>query len=299
LYDLHKINPIDVVEYTSFAATGLFRRKDIPSIVRISSLQQLLEDGAGNKKMFMLEELENKSLIKADGILGPSQVTAKLIQQKINKEVIVIEWPFTPLNVPEDNILYSDSLLNKKYLLFIGSIGLLKGAKTIAHILPKLFKKYDDLYFVFAGKDDFYKGRPMMNYIWSKAGKYRGRILYLGILPYKQLYPIIRNSEAVVLPSRVDNLPNTLIESMTLGKIVIGTRGASFDQLIEDGKNGFLCNRDDSDGLLAKIEQTINLKPTNKKKIENAAKLRSKDLNVDVIIPRLVHIYNSIIEKSK
>lgn len=294
LIQLHNIKPIDLVEYTSFAATGLFRRKEIPSIVRISSLQGLLEDGADNNKMFMLEKLENKSFNKADKILGPSNVSARLLENKINKKVELIEWPFTPLSSPEDDTLYSDSLSNKKYLLFMGSIGLLKGTKIIAEILPELFKKYKDLYFVFAGKDDSYNGRPMMNYIWNKAGKYRGRVLYLGILPYTQLYPIIRNSEGVVLPSRVDNLPNTLIESMTFGKIVIGTRGASFDQLIVDGQNGFLCNRDDPVSLLNKIEELLSLNTSEKEKIEKAAKQRSKDLDMDVIIPRLVSIYNQL-----
>lgn len=299
LSELHKTKPIDIVEYTSFAATGLFRYKEIPGIVRVSSLQGLLEDGSNNKKMFMLEELENKSFLKADQVLGPSNVAANLLKEKINRDINIIEWPFTPLNVTEDENLYIDSLSNRKYLLFIGSIGILKGTKTIAEILPKLFKKHKDLYFVFAGKDDQYNGRPMMNYIWNKAGKYRGRVIYLGILPYQQLYPIIRHSEAVVLPSRVDNLPNTLIESMTLGKIVIGTKGASFDQLIIDGQNGFLCNRDDQDGLLQKIEYMLNLNPVTMKKMENYAIESSKKLNVNVIIPRLLDIYNSIIKEFK
>ncbi len=46
------------------------------------------------------------------------------------------------------------------------------------------------------------------------------------------------------LPSRIDNLTNTCIESMALGKVVIGTQGAIFEQLIEDGVNCFLCRID-------------------------------------------------------
>ena len=175
--------------------------------------------------------------------------------------------------------------------------GVLKGIKTIADILPELFKKYKDLYFVFVGKDDFYNDRPMMNYVWHQSGKYRGRVIYLGILPHHQLFPIIRNSEAIVLPSRVDNLPNTLIEGMTLGKIVIGTRGASFDQLITYGENGFLCNRDDKKDLLEQIEIVLNLEYKNKKDIEQAAKERSKELAEEKIIPQLLNIYNEVINR--
>lgn len=297
LLEIYKTNPIDIIEYTSYAATGLFRLKNFPSVVRISSLQRLLEDGANKNKMFFLEKLENISFRKADKIIGPSIVAAKLLEKIINRNVQVIVWPFIPLKVAEDVAVYHDMLQSKRYLLFIGSIGLLKGIKTIADILPELFKKYKDLYFVFVGKDDFYNDRPMMNYVWHQSGKYRGRVIYLGILPHHQLFPIIRNSEAIVLPSRVDNLPNTLIEGMTMGKIVIGTRGASFDQLITYGENGFLCNRDDKKDLLEQIEIVLNLEYKNKKDIEQAAKERSKELAEDKIIPQLLNIYNEVINK--
>lgn len=297
LLEIHKTNPIDIVEHTSYAATGLFRPKNIPSVVRISSLQELLEDGANNSKMFLLEKLENLSFKKADKIIGPSIVVAKSLEKKINRDVQVIVWPFTPLKVAEDDNVYRDALKSKRYLLFIGSIGLLKGIKTIADILPDLFKKYKDLYFVFVGKDDFYNDKPMMNYVWHQSGKYRGRVIYLGILPHHQLFPIIRNSEAIVLPSRVDNLPNTLIEGMTFGKIVIGTRGASFDQLITYGENGFLCNRDDKKDLLEQIEIVLNLEYKDKKDIEQAAKEHSKELAEEKIIPQLLNIYNEVINR--
>ncbi len=295
LLEIHKTTPIDIVEHTSFAATGFFRPKNIPSIVRISSLQGLLEDGANNNKMFLLEELENKSFQKTDKIIGPSVVAAKLLEKKINRNVQVIEWPFIPLRVAEDDSVYHDALQSKKYFLFIGSIGLLKGVKTIAEILPELFTKYKDLYFVFVGKDDFYNGKPMMNYVWHQSGKYRGRTIYLGVLPHHQLFPIIRKAEAIILPSRVDNLPNTLIEGMTLGKIVVGTQGASFDQLITHEKSGFLCNRDDKEGLLKQLETVLNLDKRNKADIEYAAKERSKDLAEEKIVPKLINIYNETI----
>jgi glycosyltransferase involved in cell wall biosynthesis len=43
-----------------------------------------------------------------------------------------------------------------------------------------------------------------------------------------------------VIPSRVDNLPNTLIESLLLNVPVIGSLGASIDELIEPGISGDL-----------------------------------------------------------
>jgi glycosyltransferase involved in cell wall biosynthesis len=68
---------------------------------------------------------------------------------------------------------------------------------------------------------------------------------------------VIRQALAVVLPSRMDNLPNTCIEAMAEGKAVIGTRGTSFEQLIEDGVSGLLCDVDDPTALRASIERLL------------------------------------------
>jgi glycosyltransferase involved in cell wall biosynthesis len=54
---------------------------------------------------------------------------------------------------------------------------------------------------------------------------------------------------AAVLPTLVDNLPNTLIESLLLRVPVIGSRGASIDELVEAGRSGDLVPVGDSVAL--------------------------------------------------
>jgi glycosyltransferase involved in cell wall biosynthesis len=68
-------------------------------------------------------------------------------------------------------------------------------------------------------------------------------------MPKPELYALLARAEAAVLPSLVDNLPNTVIESLLLGIPVIGTRGASIDELVRDGINGELVERGDAPAL--------------------------------------------------
>ncbi len=85
----------------------------------------------------------------------------------------------------------------------------------------------------------------MIDYVRAQAGALHYKIIYPGVLPHAQLLPIIEHASAVVLPSRIDNFPNTCLEAMACGKIVIGTRGTSFEQLIDDGISSFVqrCRR--------------------------------------------------------
>jgi len=83
-------------------------------------------------------------------------------------------------------------------------------------------------------------------------------LILLGNLPHSHLYPIIAGAHLITLPSLIDNLPNAGLESMGLGKVVIGTSGTSFEELITDGLNGFLVPRDNPEALAEKIISAWN-----------------------------------------
>jgi glycosyltransferase involved in cell wall biosynthesis len=64
---------------------------------------------------------------------------------------------------------------------------------------------------------------------------------------------MIRFAELVILPSLFENLSNAGLEAMALGWPVIGTYGTSFEEIIEDGINGFLVEPGDAGELGRKI----------------------------------------------
>jgi glycosyltransferase involved in cell wall biosynthesis len=68
-------------------------------------------------------------------------------------------------------------------------------------------------------------------------------------LPRSELYAVVRQAVASVVPSLVDNLPNSAIESLMLGRPVIAWRGGSLDELVEDGVNGTLVPEGDETAL--------------------------------------------------
>lgn len=289
---------IDIAQYSSYTATGFFRDSAIPSLVRISSYQPALdkvnglEVGLFRKFQYRLELIAMK---RADGVFGPSYLIAGAVERVLKKSVEIVESP-VEMSMEGNASIYSDLLSGKKYLLFFGSLSILKGVKEIADILPELLSKYPDLRFVFVGKNFLYRGKPMMDYVWKMAGGYRGRCIYVGSVRKEFLAPIIDHAEALVLPSRIDNFPNTCLEGMVRGKIVIGTKGSSFEQIIEDGQNGYLCENSDPASLLEAIIKVVNLDGKKRLDIEAKAEVRMQTFNPEVIACKLENLYNGIIE---
>jgi glycosyltransferase involved in cell wall biosynthesis len=186
-------------------------------------------------------------------------------------------------------------------VLFFGSLGLIKGLGTISEIINKVLQINPDLHYVFVGKHLHNKIKDMdaWDYLLNKAGEYKNRVIYIPSQKHQSLFPILQSAELITLPSLTDNFPNTCIESMANGKVVIGTKGNGFDQLIEDGENGLLINVDDSEALLNQINYVLRLNPAKKIEMEQKAFERVKLLHPDIVLNQVMNLYRKAINEFK
>ena len=296
----HRRKPFDIVQYPHLAALGLYGPRDIPRVVRLSGYQPLwhgMGDGCtdrlqGRQQYFF----EKRALCRADHVFGPSRVIADYVSKDIGRPITVIESPFVVETERVNDRVYRDRLEGTDYLIFVGTLNMLKGIGVIADMLRELLSDYPDLRFVFVGKNRRYTdARTTMDYIWEKAGTYRGRVLYLGVMTHEYLFQVLEHAVAAVLPSRIDNFPNTCLEAMGHGRMVIGTRGTSFEQLITEGESGFLCRPDDPADLLRAVRKTLELAPEERERMGERARRRADELRPEETVGRLVEFYEKAI----
>jgi glycosyltransferase involved in cell wall biosynthesis len=70
---------------------------------------------------------------------------------------------------------------------------------------------------------------------------------------------IYRSSDIVVVPSRWDEpFGLILIEAAMAGKPVVATRAGGMPEVIEDGKTGFLAEREDDEMIAAHIRRLVD-----------------------------------------
>ena len=301
----------DVVQYANWNAFA-FERTAIPTVVRISSDLPLWR--AANRIDYdvnaeydcikVTDYMEDIALINADEVFGPSELIANIISQRTGKAIKVIESPFYQRKIQSDESVFKQTLLGKRYILSHGMLNLLKGTKLIADNIYDILNFDKTINYVFAGKDCGWKDENediinAIDYIKKMAKEHADRIIYLGTLSREQLYPVINNSLFCVLPSRIDNLPNTCIEAMSFGKIVLGTRGSSFEQLITDGENGFLIDRENGNQLVEKIKEILKLSNAKREEVEACAKLRIEKMEPEVVAAQVLQLYRNTLDKKR
>jgi len=250
LQAINKEKPIDIVQFPSYQACGLISciALKVPMTIRISSYSPKWNEYAGikrNLKIKISEYLEYLQNRLAKNIFAPSKLLKDIVEKHHHiKQVELIRTPFFFENPQMDYSVFNTNLKDKEYALFFGRLQSHKGIEVLVESLPEFFDRYPEAFMVFVGKDMPRRSSSMKTYIQSRLVKYRQRIIFIGQTRHSKLYPIIKKAKIIVLPSLIDNLPNTLLESMALGKAIIGTVGSSFDEILTDNKTGFLVEKE-------------------------------------------------------
>jgi glycosyltransferase involved in cell wall biosynthesis len=301
LKELQRDRSFDIVQFPSYRACGLvssiFLR--IPYTVRISSYQPAWDELAGERQSLDLRVaawMEWLQLRLCRHVYAPSHYLKGMLKQEANiNNVRVIRTPFYLETANWDSSLYDEALKNKDYLLFFGRFQLHKGFHILAQALASILQTHSDCYAVLVGLDASTPlATSMKEYARSLCSRGADRLIFLGQTRHRQLYPIIAGAKLVVLPSLIDNLPNACLEAMGLGKPVIGTMGTSFDEIITEGKTGFLVPAGDVEALVRKIAEAW--KHSHLQEIGEAARDKVQSFAPEKTVPELLLYYRAIID---
>jgi glycosyltransferase involved in cell wall biosynthesis len=260
LKTLHKKHPFNVLQFPNSRACGLWTElfTRIPSATRISCYRPEWNAAAGGPRNLdakATEWLEWVQLRLSRNIYAPSRALCEMLDREAGiRSVRVIRTPFYFETQDWDDSIYQEQLRDREYLLFVGRFQLHKGFHILARALPAILDAHRECHAVFVGLDfPNPLGSSMREYALQVCAPHAERLVFVDQTPHAKLYPIMTNARLVVLPSLVDNLPNTMLESMALGRPVVGTIGASFDEIIDDGRNGFLVPKNDVNALAEKV----------------------------------------------
>lgn len=308
--NIHRNNPINIIHCSHHISVQGALTRNIPYVVRLSCLGNIWR-GANTVKgnvgyiensLSIIDRFEEDIIKASRYVVAPSYLLAGIVQDNMGVNVNVIESPFVLRNQDwDDSVLEQYSLKDKKYIIHYGGLRYFKGTHIVAELAESLLQKNPDLYLVLAGNSgnmsdehgNIIRAHEMVE---QGAGECADRFIYVGKLVREQLYPLIQNSELCLLPSRMENLANACIEAMAMGKIVVATDGASYEQLIDNEVNGFLCERDNPESFLQGIGKALSLNDEEKGLMECKAMETVKRLSPDNIYKQYSNFYEKAIK---
>lgn len=303
VWRIHQKEPFDILQASSYMAPGyrLLENKRIPIVCRISSYTPLLKSAYGFKRTFgdyLANWLEIRQVRDSDGAFAPSQLLATIYHRIEGCKVEVIHTPIDFEFISGGNpSFYEENFSKIEYLLYFGQLSKIKGVDLLADVIPTILEKYDNIHMVLIGRDDgLPNGIKLFDYIRLNCKNYSERLHYYPTLSKSDIIPIISHATCVLMPSRIDNYPNACLEAQSLGIPVIGTYNSSLDEMIIEGKTGFLAENESPASLIEAIDFFLSKTPEEKKIMKIGILDYINDIQKEDRVSQLIEYYKYIIE---
>ncbi len=137
-----------------------------------------------------------------------------------------------------------------------------KGFIYAIDALPGLIKKHKNIKMIFAGGD----GGVMQNLKGhAQALGVENFVEFTGRYTKKEAPEIYKNADIFLMPSLNEGMSNNLLEALASGLPVLMTNTGGADELVMDGKNGFLIKMKNGEDIEQKIEKIISNESLRKK----------------------------------
>lgn len=227
---------------------------------------------------------KNKIFKKIDCIISPSDfIKQQLKKGKLKYSKIDVLHNFVN-NTNTNNINIGD------YAFYFGRLSIEKGIINLVEAISKI--PNGKLYIAGDG--------PERNKIeeYIKENKLENRIKLLGYLGQDEIRKNIANSRFVVVPSVwYENCPYSILETMEIGKPIIGSKIGGIPELIEENINGFLYKFDDVNELEEKMSLLFKDESMVKEFSDNSRRLFEEKYSEDIYYNKIINIYKNLSEE--
>ena len=293
---IHRQNPIDIVEAAEGRADGFFVSY-LPGrfklVTRLHTARIFIDQFNGLKaKQGGYREywFEKQSISRADLVTAPSRAVVELTRTWLplkEKSTLVVNNP-----IDQSNFVPSASS-RKDSVLYAGRLERNKGAETMQQAVPKLLAEFPSLEFRFVGSDSADRdGQSWREKILQSLDAEQRLRVRFEELSRADLVRAYQEAAVCILPSTWENSSYTLLEAMSCATPVVACNSGGSPELIENGVNGFLIPVNDSRALVARITELLQQPSLRKSMGENARRRIEESFSVERVLPKMIAAYD-------
>jgi glycosyltransferase involved in cell wall biosynthesis len=185
-----------------------------------------------------------------------------------------------------------DSTPETDYVLFVGRLHPIKGVDILLHAWKSVSPTFPNTELWIAGDGPDRQSLEVLAATLDLSSHVR----FIGRKSENELPLLYRNSKALVLPSRREGLPITLLEAGACGTICIGSRTPGIPEIIEDGVTGYVVSQESPEDLAGAILKTLQLSPSQTAQKQKDARIRiATQFSEDRMIDHYMSLYESLV----
>ena len=144
----------------------------------------------------------------------------------------------------------------------------------------------------YVGRDSYEKGIDILKQAESKIN---GNVVYCTNRSWNDAMKIIKSSQVVVVPSRMESLPTTIKEAFYLNVPVIATNVGGIPELIKDDETGMLVPSENPNKLADAVNELLFDKQKAKRLANNGNKFVKSHMTWDIILPKYIQFYEDLV----
>ena len=210
-----------------------------------------------NSVSFLAKIAESQVLRWPDKLTTDSKATQKLYKEKFNLD---FEYLPSPLDTQK----------------FTDMSGISKIENQVAYV----------------GRDSHEKGIDVLKQAESKIN---GHVVYCTNRPWHDAMQVIKSSQVVVVPSRMESLPTIVKEAFYLNVPVVATNVGGIPELIKNNETGLLVPSENIDELANAVNQLLNDHKKAKRLADNGNQFVKNNMTWDIILPKYIQFYEDLL----
>lgn len=167
-------------------------------------------------------------------------------------------------------------------ILFIGRLAEKKGVQYLLPAFKQLLTELPDASLTVAGDG------PWLSRLKKQAADLRlsgEQVTFAGYTTGKAKQALINSHSVYVVPSIIANngdaegLPVALMEGLAAGKVCVATNESGADNILTNGKDGFLVPQKNTDALMIVLKKALSLPSADKKVLSEKAQVTAKQFS--------------------
>ena len=174
--------------------------------------------------------------------------------------------------------------------LFLGRLGIEKGTDNLLKVLKSIKEEGKPFRCVLAGDG------PVQDYSqWVNEAQLGEQVTFAGWVKGKQKQELLQNARILLLPSRREGMPMSILEAMAYGEAVVSTRVGGIPEVVEEGGSGFLIEPDDEHSLYRTIRRLLDDRRLAERMGRRGREIVKEKFDLEQIHRQLYALYSRVI----